>query len=219
MPPPEFQKYLKIAEEFIHSELGPSVRLRTKDLINLGPYCYFTVDGDLREYFKLFPEEYKKKSTVCFFYIIKQEQNVYPSLFRDYTWRFFELKHIRAQIEKEIVIRKMIPDYLFQSKSCIQITEIFDKDLLIDRLLELEISYVIPEAIGNSIHRISKKYTPELLHYRLETLPCLFSQVYGIDPLFYLVKDGSCTFEIVNVKYAKNNYLREDIAFELAPEW
>lgn len=83
------------------------------------------------------------------------------------------------QIKLQNIIRNKFSDFYIQKTYVMTISRVFGKTVLVDLLLDLNLSYIIPEIVGEDIFRISKKYDRSLLEERLKELPCIFSNIVG----------------------------------------
>ncbi|WP_405377886.1 hypothetical protein [Nonlabens sp. Asnod3-A02] len=81
------------------------------------------------------------------------------------------------KIKTEKLIRKTLPEFDILKSYNLNITKIFRKMNLIEKLMDLNLAYTIPEIVGKDIFRISKPYNSNLIEKRLTILPCKFSNI------------------------------------------
>lgn len=76
-------------------------------------------------------------------------------------------------------IKKLYPDFNYQKEYTIRITNIKHENLLINKILDLKLGYIVPDIVGDSIFKSSKKYTKEILIQRFSNLPVDFNTISG----------------------------------------
>ena len=81
------------------------------------------------------------------------------------------------KIKIEKLIRKTFPGFDILKSYNFNITKIFRKMNLIEKLMDLNLVYTIPEIVGNDIFRVSKPYSSHFIEERLRILPCKFSNI------------------------------------------
>ena len=129
--------------------------------------------------------------------IIKSDDRIIPfgSAYTSDT----AIREIRKKILIENTIRKICPNYNYwQDNYILVINKIFNEDRLISILKDHRATYIIPEVIGNSIHRAGKVYTKNDLTKRFQDLPANFHTFYGLywELLIKLTESYCCDFSI-----------------------
>ena len=81
------------------------------------------------------------------------------------------------KIKTEKLIRKTLPEFDILKSYNLNITKVFRKMNLIEKLMDLNLVYTIPEIVGKDIFRVSKLYTSHFIEERLRTLPCQFTNI------------------------------------------
>ncbi|MFC5875867.1 hypothetical protein ACFP3I_25340 [Chryseobacterium arachidis] len=119
------------------------------------------------------------------------------------------IRETRKKILIEKTIREICPNYNYwQDNYVLTINKIFNEETLISILKDHRATYIIPEIIGNSIHRVGKVYTKNDLIRRFKELPASFNTFYGLysDLLIKLTESYCCNFSI-SQKKIKNSHL------------
>ncbi|CAL2087356.1 protein of unknown function [Tenacibaculum sp. 190524A02b] len=81
------------------------------------------------------------------------------------------------KIKHEKIARKTFPEFDIRKSYNIKINRILRKMSLIEKLLNLDFVYTIPEIVGSDVFRISKPYNQKLFEKRLSQLPCEFNNI------------------------------------------
>ena len=84
------------------------------------------------------------------------------------------------KIVSEKNARKVFAEFDIQKKYDLKINRILSKMNLIEKLLDINLTYIIPEIVGSDIFRIPKPYTQKILEERLSKLPTEFTNVPAI---------------------------------------
>lgn len=128
---------------------------------------------------------------------------------------------LRKSIKIEKKIRKYIPDFDQQKKYAISIVKVKNEEALIQILLQMDISYIIPEIVGTSIFRVSKPYKKKKIKERLINLPTTFNLVtISLNILYEFVKKDSCEFHLIEFEFPNRaKYVSEATAIDLEPIW
>jgi hypothetical protein len=107
------------------------------------------------------------------------------------------LKMLEENLLTEKRIRKHKPRFELNTKYNLQINGIKKRHVLIEQLILHEVTYVIPEVVGDSIFRVAKTYDTRSLEKRLNDVPVVF---HGVSDSLALVDallaSDCCNFEL-----------------------
>jgi hypothetical protein len=121
----------------------------------------------------------------------------------------------------EVRIKKHKPEFDPEKKYGIQITRINKRWVIVDKLLKFEVSYTVPEIVGDSIFRIPQKYNSKLLEKRLAELPATFCGIKDrLSLIDELLAADACDFILVEHQeksFAK--YTARATEEDLIPVW
>lgn len=133
------------------------------------------------------------------------------------------LVELRYQILKEGEIQKSFPHFDIQKQYDIRVTEVVNKDVLIDVLIQNKTTYIVPDIVGNSIFRIAKIYEKKSLAERLSLLPTTF---HGVNQMVlpsvvqYFIETNCCQFDLVeSIKKECATYTDNATPEDLDPIW
>lgn len=133
------------------------------------------------------------------------------------------LKDLRNKLKVESYIKRQVSNFRLNLDFDLKILEIHQVKLLLDVLDKHELTYIIPEVVGDSIFRISKRYTQTLLQTRLKDLPVIFHGVDHLNCLYLadeLLRYNICRFELQE-RQVKNyaRYVGRATAEDLESIW
>lgn len=86
-------------------------------------------------------------------------------------------KDFIEKIALEKSVRNVYPEFDILKRYNVKIDRILRKMYLIEKLLELNFTFTIPEIVGSDIFRIPKLYNQKILEERLSQLPCEFTNL------------------------------------------
>jgi len=132
-------------------------------------------------------------------------------------------KDFIEKITTEKEVRKIFSNFDIRKNYDVKINRIFRKLNLIEKLLELSLSYTIPEIVGSDIFRIPKPYSRKILEERLNELPTKFTNVKAIKVVEILSlneKSKTVEFEIAkHIDSVKVNRVERATDSDLQPIW
>jgi hypothetical protein len=197
------KNYLEIARKYIYETEGDEFDVSEESIENYEDiFCFFYQS---KKYLKTldFRDILVGQGPQL---IIKSDDRIIPfgSAYTSDT----AIRETRKKILIENTIRKVCPNYNYWHDNYVLIiNKVFNEEKLISVLKYHRATYIIPEVIGNSIHRVGKVYTKNDLIKRFKELPASFNTLYGLysDLLIKLVESYCCDFSIApkeNRKFA-----------------
>jgi hypothetical protein len=196
------KNYLEIAKKYVLENIGEEfdVAEEIEDYEDI--FCFFYQSKKYLETLD-FRKMYVGQGPQL---IIKSDGRIIP--FASAYTSDIAIKETRKKILLEENIRKICPNYNYwQDNYVLLINQVFNEEKLISVLKDHRATYIIPEVVGNSIHRVGKVYTKNDLIKRLQHLPASFNTLYGLysDLLTKLMESYCCDFSIApkeNRKFA-----------------
>lgn len=196
----------KLAEKYIKDLEIPEMKLKEiEDTPDYYCFCYFH------------PSEIYVGQGLIFINKSDERFFIYGSGDHDPKTDFLQ------KIQREKAVRKTFPKFDIRKLYNIKINRILKKMPLIEKLLDLNFEYTIPEIVGSDIFRISKPYNQKLLEKRLGQLPCEFnnSNAENVWHLLSLNEDQSVVeFSITEYfEIKKENRTERATERDLEPDW
>lgn len=210
--------YLSIARQWVKEKVGEDFDVtaemtkdyddifcfsyQSKEFLNTNDYHYFDTGID--------PQ-----------LIIKIDSRFIP-FGSGYTFEI-AAQETRKKLLKEKSIKMVCPNYNYWEDNYVLIIhQVFDEAKLISILKSYRATYIVPEVIGNSIHRVGKAYTQNDLIERFNNLPATFHTLYGFfsEVLLELIESFCCELNIVpkeKKKYA--SYIEHSIPTDYEIIW
>lgn len=210
--------YLKLAKEYIKESVGENYTIVEDSIFDLDDFFVFTYQTKKYIETKQF-QDMAVGQGYYFFYKKDKRIFVFGS---SYSYEV-ALNKIRRMISNEIEIRQFLPQFNILEEYNLNILESRKKQLLVDALIKLKVTYVIPEVIGTTIYRVPKFYKKNLLFERLRNLPIIF---HGIENnklpqlIIELYKGDFCKFKLI--PKSENNlakYVDKAAEIDLTPIW
>jgi hypothetical protein len=185
--------YLDQARRYVSNRFGNEVSVLEESIIDSDRFYCFTLQSN--EFIRTRnPSEMVAGQGYT---IINKEDN----RFFDFGSRYSlseSLKILEKDLIMERKIRKYKPQFELWTRYDIQINTIKKRQVLIEKLKEFKVTYIIPEVVGDSIFRISKPYDAGNLEKRLKDLPVIFHGVTdGLGLIDGLLNSDCCEFDLL----------------------
>lgn len=210
--------YLAIATEYVNNEIGTDFAIVPESIRDLEDVFCFTFQT------KAFLEtgDFSAMTVGQGYNFILKKDNRHFSYGSGFSFEE-ALDDLRKKIAMEARIKAFKADFELDSAYSIQIHQIRKKQLVVDVLLKHHLQYVIPEVVGDSIFRISRKYKATDILTRLNDLPVTFNLIPS-NTLIYLIDEllklNVCTFELIPyVHQQREVYSSRATPEDLAPIW
>ncbi|WP_326984916.1 hypothetical protein VUJ46_10415 [Chryseobacterium sp. MYb264] len=200
--------FLKIAEKYIQENIGADFSISLDDITDLDDiFCFYYQS---KKFIETGDHRYMSVG-IGPHLLIKSDERII-SLPPSYTYDA-AIREVRKKINTEKFIQTKCPDYNYWHDNYVLIIDkVYDETKLISILRDYRISYIVPEVIGNSIHRVGKPYKKDELEKRFENLPTEFNTLYGLfsNVLTELIQSFCCELSVTPKIIKKYNSYGEN---------
>ncbi|WP_312388749.1 hypothetical protein [Chryseobacterium sp.] len=188
------KNFHEIARKYIHEKVGEDFDLSPDELTDLDDiFCFYYQS---KKFLETGDHRYMSVG-IGPQLLIKSDERII-SLPPSYTYDA-AIREVRKKLQIEKIIQTKCPNYNYWHDNYILIIQkIYSEPKLISILRDYRVSYIVPEVIGHSIHRVGKPYQKSELIKRFKHLPAEFNTLYGLfsNILMELIESFCCEFSI-----------------------
>ena len=173
--------YLSEARQHIREKYGEQFSVLEKSIVDLDRFYCFTFQSN--EFLKT--GNFSTMAVGQGYTIINKADNRFFNFGSGYSLDE-SLKVLDENLQTEAGIRKYKSQFILGTRYDLQINSIKKRQTLIEILQGHQVTYVIPEVVGDSIFRIAKAYDSKKLEKRLLELPVVF---HGVSESLMLINE------------------------------
>jgi hypothetical protein len=208
--------YLAKAKRYINERVGDHVSVLEESIVDTDRFYCFTFQSN--EFIKT--ENFSTMLVGHGYTIINKEDG----RFFDFGSRHSldqSLKILDENLRTEQRIRKHKFQFELGTKYDLQINVIRKHQVLVEKLKEQEVTYIIPEVVSDSIFRIAKRYDSKSLEKRLMDLPVVFHGIAdSLTLIDELLTSDCCDFDLLrHEERTLAKYIGKATDEDLRPIW